>query len=53
MKEKILLIFTLIMLTDVGLTILIYGNRIAKIIALIGLALLVAWVIFHVLNYWT
>ena len=53
MKEKILLIFTLIMLTDVGLTILIYGNRIAKIIALIGLALLAAWVIFHALNYWT
>ena len=53
MKEKILLIFTLILLTDIGLTILIYGNKPAKIIAIIALAALVAWVIFHALNYWT
>lgn len=53
MKEKILLIFTLILLTDIGLTILIYGNKPAKIMALIGLALLVLGVIFHALKYWT
>lgn len=53
MKEKILLIFTLILLTDVGLTVLIYGNKIAKIVAIIGLTAIVAWTIFHAWMYWS
>ena len=53
MKETILLVFIWILLTDGFFTLLIYGSKGAKIVAMIGLLAIATWIVFHGLKYWT
>lgn len=53
MKENILLVLIWVLLTDGFFTLLIYGSKGAKIVAMIGLLAVATWIVFHALTYWT